>query len=81
MGGMGSGPYGCGSKVRKRTVEETFRLDIQDLKGNQNGKTLKMSWDKGKKSIGILTKTDHIILFYSADEESIRESVYMSLLR
>jgi hypothetical protein len=56
MGGMGSGAYGYGSKVRKWTVEETFHLDIQDLKGKLNGKTLKMSWDKEKKSIGILTK-------------------------
>jgi hypothetical protein len=75
MGGLGSGSYGYGLKDRKRTVEETFRLDIKDFKGNLNDRTLRMSWDNGKKSIGIKTKTDHIILFYYADDERIKEYV------
>jgi hypothetical protein len=75
MGGLGSGSYGYGLKDRKRTVEETFCLDIKGFKENLNGRTLRTSWDNGKKSIGIKTLTDHIILFYYADEEPIKEYV------
>jgi hypothetical protein len=75
MGGMGSGPYGGGSKVRKWTVEETYRLDIRDLKGCMDGRDLKMSMNNGKISFRIITKNDHIILAYSANEEPIKENV------
>ncbi|WP_052353849.1 hypothetical protein [Neobacillus jeddahensis] len=76
MGGYGSGAYGLlGSKVRKRTVEETFCLEIKGFKGNLNGRTLRMSWNNGEKSIGIKTNVDHIVLFYYADEEPIKENV------
>jgi hypothetical protein len=73
MGGMGSGPYGGGSKVRKWTVEETYRLDIKSLKGHIDGRRLEFSMNEGKISFGVITKSDHIILTYSAGEESIKE--------
>lgn len=75
MGGLGSGSYGYGYKIRKRTIEETYRLDIKDLKGYGDGKDLQISINNGKISFRIQIKSDHIILIYSANGESIREHV------
>lgn len=76
MGGWGSGAYGpMGSKVRRRTVEETYQLKIQDLKNCLDNKNLTYSWNNGKMSIGVITKKDCIVLLYKANEEKIMRTV------
>jgi hypothetical protein len=75
MGGFGSGPYGTGGLLRKRTVEETYYLNIQSLKKDLNNKLLTISWNNGKITISVLTKNDHIIIAYSAGDERIKERV------
>jgi hypothetical protein len=52
-----------GPLTRKRTVEETHYIGIQELKGKLDDRTLTYSWEgsERRQSISVMTKQDYVI--------------------